>query len=107
MIDSTFDSPEGLVDDDRTAVVDRLEPVFTSRRAQEKEYTKQVFLRAIQNTKHIHAAVEEDISIRFLQAVSLFDNKSRYAEEAGRRGQQGASTSYDEAKACYPICDWI
>ncbi|KIM65369.1 hypothetical protein SCLCIDRAFT_113359 [Scleroderma citrinum Foug A] len=94
-----LDDPEGLVDNDRTAVVDRLEPVFTSRHAQEKEYTKQVFLRAIQNTKHIHAAVEEDISIRFLQAVSLFDNKSRYAEEAGRRGQQGASTSYDEAKA--------
>lgn len=94
------------MDNDNTAVVDRLEPVFTSHRIREKEYTKQVFLQAIQNTKRIHATIEEDISIRFLRAVSLFDNKSRYAEEAGRRGQQGASIAYDETKACHPLRDW-
>ncbi|KAL4067717.1 hypothetical protein J3A83DRAFT_4374059 [Scleroderma citrinum] len=96
-----LDDPDELVDNDKTTIVDRLRPVFVSHRLREKEYIKQVFLQAIQNTKHVHTAIEEDISIRFLQAVSIFDNKSRHAEDAGRREQQGAFAVYDEIKACY------
>ncbi|KAL4077305.1 hypothetical protein V8B97DRAFT_1422031 [Scleroderma yunnanense] len=93
-----LDDPDELVDNDKTTIVDRLRPVFVSHRLREKEYIKQVFLQAIQNTKHVHTAIEEDISIRFLQAVSIFDNKSRHAEDAGRREQQGAFAVYDEIK---------
>ncbi|KAI6109718.1 hypothetical protein F5141DRAFT_1116354 [Pisolithus sp. B1] len=82
-----LDDPNDSEDDDSASVIERLGPVFASRRAREKEYIKRVMLPAMQDVKHVYEAIDQDISIRFLEGVSIFDNKARHAEEVGRRGK--------------------
>ncbi|KAI6022752.1 hypothetical protein EDC04DRAFT_312360 [Pisolithus marmoratus] len=94
-----LDDPDDSGHDDSTSVIERLGSVFASRRAREKEYIKQVMLPAMQDVKHVYEVIDQDISIRFLEGVSLFDNKARHAEEVGRREQQESLAAYTDTKA--------
>ncbi|KAI6166926.1 hypothetical protein EDD17DRAFT_1542020 [Pisolithus thermaeus] len=93
-----LDDPNDSEDDDSASVIERLGPVFASRRAREKEYIKRVMLPAMQDVKHVYEAIDQDISIRFLEGVSIFDNKARHAEEVGRREQQESLAAYSDTK---------
>ncbi|KAI6028488.1 hypothetical protein F5J12DRAFT_805705 [Pisolithus orientalis] len=93
-----LDDPNDSDHDDNASVMERLRSVFASRRTQEKEYIKQVILPAIQDVKHLYEVIDQDISIRFLEGVSIFDNKARHAEEVGRREQQQTLCAYNDTK---------
>lgn len=53
----------------------------------------------MQDVKHVYEVIDQDISIRFLEGVSIFDNKARHAEEVGRREQQETLAAYNDTKA--------
>ncbi|KAI6045526.1 hypothetical protein EDC04DRAFT_2137439 [Pisolithus marmoratus] len=96
-----LDDPDDSGHDDSTSVIERLGSVFASRRTREKEYIKQVMLPAMQDVKHVYEVIDQDISIRFLEGVSLFDNKARHAEEVGRREQQESLAAYTNTKKVF------
>lgn len=94
-----LDDPNDSEDDDNASVIERLGPVFASRRAREKEHIKRVMLPAMQDVKRVYEVIDQDISIRFLEGVSVIDNKARHAEEVGRREQQETLAAYSDTKA--------
>lgn len=93
-----LDGPDDSEDDDDASVIERLGSVFASRRAREKEHIKRVMLPAMQDVKHVYEIIDQDISIRFLEGVSVIDNKARHAEEVGRREQQETLAAYSDIK---------
>ncbi|KIJ69073.1 hypothetical protein HYDPIDRAFT_36167 [Hydnomerulius pinastri MD-312] len=84
--------------DDKTSIVDRLGPAFAAHAQGGKEYIKQTLIPVIQRTRHVHDIIDEDITVRHLQGLSLFDKSSRRLEDAARREYDAVQTAYAETK---------
>ncbi|KAH7889573.1 hypothetical protein F5I97DRAFT_1845327 [Phlebopus sp. FC_14] len=94
------DEPESQ---NKTSVVDRLGPAFTAQRLELKEYTRQILIPVVQHTKHIHDIVEEDINVRLLQGMTLFDKSSRRLEDSARCECDKVRAVYGETKKSLEI----
>ncbi|KAF9246435.1 hypothetical protein BU15DRAFT_70526 [Melanogaster broomeanus] len=70
--------------EDKTIIVDRLGPAFASRRQAGNEHIKQTLIPVIQRTKQVHDIIDEDILIRRLQGLAVFDENARRLEDATR-----------------------
>ncbi|KAF8844869.1 hypothetical protein BDN67DRAFT_614955 [Paxillus ammoniavirescens] len=84
--------------DDKTILVDRLGPAFAAHPQVRNGYHKQTFISAIQRAKQVHDAIDQDILIRRLQGLSLFDESSRHFEDTARREYDAVHATYTDAK---------